>query len=294
MCPAHGKNWGLKRGNFVLNRFIKIVGRVVPILIIALLSFSISYAQERLRLATTTSTENSGLLYALVPPFEKMFNVKVDIIPVGSGKAIQLGRSGDVDVILVHDPISEEKFIAQGWGINRREVMYNDFIIIGPKTDPVHIRGIKRASEAFAKIAKMKYPFLSRGDESGTHKKEISLWNDAHIQPGGSWYYEVGQGMGAVIKMAHEKMAYTLADRGTYLIFRDKINLVALLEGDNRLFNPYSVIAINPAKFPHVNYIKAMAFIGWLTSREGQGIIKDFAKDRFGQPIFIPMAISAP
>jgi len=266
----------------------------VSIAIIASLLFSISYAQERLRLATTTSTENSGLLYALIPPFEKMFNIKVDVIPVGTGKAMRLGRSGDVDVILVHDPVSEEKFIAEGWGINRREVMYNNFIIIGPKNDPVHIKGIKSASQAFAKIAKMKYPFISRGDESGTHKKEVSVWKDAGIQPEGPWYYEAGQGMGAVINMAHEKMAYTLADRGTYLIFRDKVNLEVLLEGDNRLFNPYSVIAINPVKFPHVNYIKAMAFIGWLTSREGQAIIKDFAKNKFRQPLFIPMAISAP
>lgn len=294
MCKPHDKDWGLKRDNFMLKGFIEIVEKVTLIAIIVLLSFSISYAQDRLRLATTTSTENSGLLYALIPPFEKMFDVKVDVIPVGTGKAMQLGRSGDVDVILVHDPVSEERFIAQGWGINRREVMYNDFIIIGPKTDPVHIRGIKSASQAFAKIAKMKYPFISRGDGSGTHKKEVSLWKDAGIKPQGSWYYETGQGMGAVIRMAHEKMAYTLADRGTYLVFRDKVNLVVLLEGDDRLFNPYSIIAINPAKFPHVNYIDAMTFIGWLTSREGQGIIKGFAKDRFGQPLFIPMAIPAP
>ncbi len=273
---------------------IRIVGTLTFIAIMTILSFSTSYAQERLRLATTTSVENSGLLYALIPPFEKMFNIKVDVIPVGTGKAMQLGKSGDVDVILVHDPVSEEKFIAQGWGINRREVMYNDFIIIGPKTDPVHIRGIKSTSEALARIAKMKYPFISRGDESGTHKKEVSLWKDVGIQPGGSWYYEAGQGMGAVIKMAHEKMAYTLADRGTYLVFRDKVDLVVLLDGDSRLYNPYSVIAVNPAKFPHVNYIKAMAFIGWLTSREGQGIIKDFARDRFKQPLFIPMAIVSP
>lgn len=272
---------------------LKGFAKVVSIAIIILLSFSTSYAQERLRLATTTSVENSGLIYAIIPPFEEMFNVKVDVIPVGSGKAMLLGKSGDVDIILVHDPVSEEKFVAEGWGINRREVMSNDFIIIGPKTDPAHIRGTKSASEAFAEIAKIKYPFISRGDESGTYKKEVSLWKDAGIQPEGPWYYEAGQGMGAVIEMAHEKMAYTLTDRGTYLVFQDKIDLVILLEGDNRLFNPYSAIAINPAKFPHVNYIKAMAFIGWLTSREGQGIIKDFARDRFKQPLFIPMAISA-
>jgi tungstate transport system substrate-binding protein len=169
--------------------------------------------------------------------------------------------------------------------------MYNDFIIVGPKNDPAHIRGTKDAKKALAAIAKSGTPFNSRGDDSGTHKKEKSLWKKAGIAPTGRWYSEAGQGMGAVIQIANEKLAYTLADRGTYLAYKNKVSLEILCEGDPDLFNPYGIIAVNPAKHPQVNYLLGMAYIGWVTSAEGQKIIRGFGKEKFGQPLFIPVAV---
>lgn len=253
-------------------------------------------AGERLRLATTTSTENSGLLYELLPPFEKMFNLKVDVVAVGTGKALKLGENGDADVVLVHARNLEEKFIADGYGVNRRDVMHNDFVIIAPSFDPAAINKAKTASEAFKLIAGEKAPFVSRGDKSGTHNKELSLWKNAGVKPSGSWYIESGRGMGEVLIMAHEKGAYTLTDRGTYLAFQKgrKINLPILFQGDPALFNPYGIIAVNPTRHPHINYVKAMALIGWVTSHQGQRIIADFGKDKFGDPLFYADAIPHP
>lgn len=248
-------------------------------------------AQERLKISSTTSTDNSGLFGALNPPFEKRFHCRVDVIAVGTGKALKIGSAGDVDVVFVHARAAEDKFIADGFGVNRRDVMYNDFIIIGPKNDPAGIRGSKDAKKALAAIAQKGAPFISRGDDSGTHKKEKTLWRKAGVRPMGAWYAEAGQGMGAVIQIANEKKAYTLADRGTYLAYSKKVDLVILCENDKDLFNPYGIMAVNPARFPHVNYIMAMAYIGWVTSKEGQAIIKDFGKDRFGQPLFRPQAV---
>ncbi len=245
----------------------------------------------RLRLATTTSTEDTGILPVLNTPFEKMLNIKVDVISVGTGKALELGARGDVDVVLVHAREAEDKFVANGSGINRRDVMYNDFIIIGPEKDPAKIKGMTNAQEALKKIALAQAPFISRGDDSGTHKKELKLWEKAGIKPEGKWYFEAGQGMGPVLNMTNEKQAYALSDRGTYLAYGEKIGLKILCEGDPILNNPYGVIAVNPAKFPHVKYVYAMAYIGWLTSSEGQKIIREFGKDRFSQPLFIPTAI---
>jgi tungstate transport system substrate-binding protein len=265
-------------------------------LCILLLSAPLFAAEGRLKLSTTTSTENSGLLYELLPPFEKRFNVKVDIIAVGSGKAIKLGENGDADVVLVHERDYEDKFVAEGYGVNRRDVMHNDFVIIGPPADLAGIRKAKTAAEAFKMIAKKRAPFVSRGDKSGTHSKELSLWRKAGVKPAGSWYMESGMGMGEVLIMAHEKGAYTLTDRGTYLAFQKegKINLPILFEGDPTLFNPYGIIAVNPARHPHVNYVMAMALIGWVTSQEGQRIIADFGKERYGSPLFYPDVIKSP
>jgi len=248
-----------------------------------------SFASERIKMATSTSTDNSGLLEVILPPFERVFGVKVDVIAVGTGKAIELGEIGDVDVILVHDPKAEEQFISEGNGVNRRKIMHNDFIILGPKNDPAQAKIVKSAPDAFKRIAQTRSTFISRGDDSGTHKKEREIWNRAGITPQGRWYLEAGQGMGAVLQMADEKMAYTLSDRGTYLSYRSRIGLVIISEGDAILYNPYGVIAINPARHPHVNYVMAMALIGWLTSPECQRMIAHFKKE--GEILFFPDAV---
>ena len=247
------------------------------------------FAEERLKMATTTSTDNSGLLDVILPPFEKMFNLKVDVIAVGTGKAMKLGETGDVDVIFVHDPIDEERFIAQGFGVNRRNVMHNDFVLVGPLGDPAKCKGIKNSTEVFSKIAQANALFVSRGDDSGTHRKEKEVWAKAGITPQGKWYMEAGQGMGAVLQMAHDKMAYTLADRGTYVAYKSKIDSIVMSEGDPMLHNPYGVIAVNPARHPQVNYIMAVSFIGWLTSPECQRLISNFKKE--GEVLFYPDAI---
>ncbi len=260
-------------------------------MLLLLMITSVGFARDRLKMSTTTSTDNSGLLSVLLPPFEKAFNVKVDVIAVGTGKALALGSNGDVDVVFVHARAAEDKFVAEGNGVNRRDVMYNDFTIIGPETDPAGIKNAKSAAEALKNIVAAGAEFISRGDDSGTHKKEKVIWKEAGITPDGKWYQEAGQGMGAVLMIANDKQAYTLADRGTYLVFSEKIDLKVLYEGDPILYNPYGIIAVNPAKFPHVNYTKAMALIGWVTSREGQKIIREFGKEQFGIPLFYPMAI---
>jgi len=248
-------------------------------------------AQERLRVASTTSTDNTGLFAALNPPFEQMFNCRVDVIAVGTGKALALGRGGDADVVFVHSRQAEEEFVAGGFGVNRRDVMYNDFVIVGPPEDPAAIRGLQDGIEALRRIAATESAFISRGDDSGTHQMERQLWKKGGIEPGGRWYSEAGQGMGAVLQIAKEKRAYTLSDRGTYLAYKGKVELVVLCEGDAELFNPYGVIAVNPAMHPHVNYVLAMAYIGWVTSPEGQAIIREFGKEKFGEPLFIPVAV---
>lgn len=256
------------------------------------LIFSLScelYASERLKMSTTTSTENSGLLGVLLPPFEKRFNVRVDVIPVGTGKALQLGKNGDVDIVFVHARKAEDQFVDEGYGVNRRDVMYNDFIVLGPKNDPSGVKGVKSAVDAFAKISKGNVPFFSRGDNSGTHKKEKAIWEKAGIAPAGKWYLETGRGMGDTIVTANEKLGYTIADRGTYLAFKDKIDLEIVYQGDNILYNPYGIIAVNPGKYPNTNYVMAMAFIGWVTSSEGQKIIREYKK--FGEVLFKPLAI---
>ncbi|MBO8127299.1 MAG: substrate-binding domain-containing protein [Firmicutes bacterium] len=241
-------------------------------------------AEQRLILATTTSTANSGLLDYLLPEFEEKYDVRVDVVAVGTGQAIALGERGDADVILVHARPAEDKFVAEGYGVNRRDVMYNDFVILGPESDPAGITGAKTAVEALTKIAEVEQLFVSRGDDSGTHKKEKSLWKEAGIEPSGSWYLSVGQGMGASLTIADQKQAYIISDWGTWLAMKDKLDLKVLFEGDPELFNPYGIIAVNPDLHPHVNYEKAMALINWITSPEVKEKIKSFT--RYGEQLF--------
>lgn len=241
-------------------------------------------------LATTTSTQDTGLLDKLVPEFEKKYNIKVKVIAVGSGEAIKLGEKGDADVLLVHSKKAEEKFVSDGYGVARIKVMHNDFVIVGPAKDPAKIKGLT-SLEAFKKLAaSKKYVFISRGDNSGTDKNEKSIWEKAKITPKGKWYLSIGQGMGATLNMADEQQAYTLSDRGTYLAKRTKLNLGILVEGDKDLLNPYSVIAENPEKYPQIHTAEAKRFIEFLTSPEVQKEIGAFGKDKYGQPLFVPDA----
>lgn len=244
---------------------------------------------QRLILATTTSTENSGLLAYLLPDFEAQYNAEVDVVAVGTGQAIEIASAGDADVILVHARAQEDKFVADGHGTARYDVMYNDFVIIGPDSDPASIRGLSDAAAAFACIAAAQAPFISRGDESGTHVKEKEVWAEAGLEPAGDWYISAGQGMGAVLTMANEQLAYTLTDRGTYLARTLKgIELPILVEGDPILFNPYGVIPVSPAQHPGVNFELASRFVEWLTSLETQERIAGFGVEQFGQPLFVP------
>lgn len=243
---------------------------------------------SRLILATTTSTADSGLLDYLLPDFEAEFNCKVDVIAVGTGQAIKTGEDGDADVLLVHARAREDEFVASGYGINRLDVMYNDFIIVGPEADPAGIKGLTDGAEALSKIAAAQAGFVSRGDESGTHVKEEGLWEKAGITPNGDWYISAGQGMGAVLMMASEQEAYTLTDRATYLAQQSKLELEILVEGDEALFNPYGVIAVNPEKHPSVNADLAAKFQEWLTSVPVQEKIAEFGKAEFGMSLFYP------
>jgi tungstate transport system substrate-binding protein len=241
---------------------------------------------DSLILATTTSTQDSGLLDVLVPMFEKGSGVKVKVVAVGTGQALQLGKRGDADVLLAHDPEGEEKFVAEGYGVERREVMYNDFVLVGPKGDPAKVKGEKSAAEAFARIAGTRLPFVSRGDESGTHQKEKQVWRQAKIEPQGDWYIRAGAGMGQVLRMADQKRAYTLSDRATFLAQRQGMELDILSQGDPLLVNRYSVIVINPEKHAHVRQQAARQFADFLLSPAGQKAIANFGIDRYRQPLF--------
>jgi tungstate transport system substrate-binding protein len=249
-------------------------------------------AETRIRCASTTSTQNSGLFEYLLPIFEKKTGIKVDVVAVGTGAAIEIGKRGDCDVVFVHAKELELKAVAEGYFVNRHDVMYNDFVLIGPANDPLKIKGIKSAVEAFRMIAERSFPFVSRGDKSGTNTKELFLWSKAGIDPKGKpWYLEVGQGMEKTQRIANEKRAYTLTDRGTWLATRDKdkLEMVIVLEGDPVLFNQYGVMAVNPQKYKQAKYQEIMIFINWLISKEGQQVIGAF-KDKNGNPLFIPNA----
>ena len=267
-------------------------------LIFASLAFSIlasagsALAQERtITVASTTSTEQSGLFGYLLPRFTESTGIGVKVVAVGTGQALDIGRRGDADVVFVHDKVAEEKFLAEGFGVKRFDVMYNDFLVIGPKADLAQIAGGKDVAEALQKIAAAKAAFVSRGDRSGTHEAELRLWKVAGVDLSavkGDWYREIGQGMGAALNMASSANAYLISDRGTWLAFRNRGDLAILTEGDRRLFNQYGVMLVNPAKHPHVKAKEGQAFIGWLISSDGQNTIADYKVG--GEQLFFPDA----
>ncbi len=238
--------------------------------------------------ASTTSTEQSGLFDHILPAFEEETGIEVRVIAQGTGQALETGRRGDADVVFVHARPAEEEFVAEGYGVERHGVMYNDFIIVGPGSDPAGIAGTQEADEAFAAIAEAEAPFASRGDDSGTNQAELALWDSAGIAPSGGWYRELGSGMGPTLNTAAQMDAYTLADRGTWISFQNRGNLEILVEGDERLFNPYGVILVNPKRYPHVKTEKGQAFIDWLVSGEGQDAIASYKLD--GEQLFFPSA----
>lgn len=263
-----------------------------------LLTFSLLYAMvpllaaERfITVSSTTSTENSGLFQAILPLFEKDTGIAVRVVAVGTGQAIRLAQRGDADVLLVHHRPSEEQFVADDFGVERHDVMHNDFVLAGPRTDPAGVGGTSDAVAALARVAAQQAVFVSRGDDSGTHERELDLWRAADIDVGaasGTWYRESGAGMGTTLNIASGMGAYTLTDRGTWLNFSNKGELVVLVEGDARLFNPYGVILVNPQRHPHVKAVAGQAFIDWLLSPAGQGAIAAYRID--GQPVFLPNA----
>ena len=249
-----------------------------------------AYAGQAVILSTTTSTQDSGLLDVLVPMFEKKTSYTVKTISVGTGQALALGAKGEADVCLVHAPDSEKKYVADGLLLNRRLVMHNDFIIVGPAEDPAKIKGLTHAVDALKRIAESKATFVSRGDNSGTHQLEKKLWQEAKIQPSGAWYLEAGQGMGATLTIASEKRAYTVTDRGTYLAFQKRVQLVNLVEKDRILLNIYSVLEPNATKFPRINAAGGKAFADFMVAPATQEVIRKFGVDKYGEPLFFPDA----
>jgi tungstate transport system substrate-binding protein len=247
-------------------------------------------AGQAVILSTTTSTQDSGLLDVLVPMFEKKTGYTVKTISVGTGQALALGAKGEADVCLVHAPDSEKKYVADGLLLNRRLVMHNDFIIVGPAEDPARIKGLPSAVDALKRIAESKAAFVSRGDNSGTHQLEKKLWKEAKVEPAGAWYLQAGQGMGATLGIASEKRAYAVTDRATFLAFQKRVQLVNLVERDRILLNIYSVLEPNAAKFPRVNAAGGKAFADFMVSKETQDAIKTFGVDKFGEPLFFPDA----
>ena len=247
-------------------------------------------AKRELRLATTTSTENSGLLDVLLPPFEEGYGIKVEVIAVGTGAAIRIAKDGNADIILVHARNLEDEFIAQGYGTKRYQVMHNDFVIVGPAEDVAKIESKKDVLRTLKTISTSKAGFVSRGDNSGTHIKETSLWEISGIKPEESWYLQSGSGMASTLRIANEKRAYTLSDRGTYLHLQKELDLVILCEGDGRLFNSYGVIPVSPERHPWVKYDLAMKLVKYITGKEGQEIIGQYGVAEFGEPLFIPDA----
>jgi tungstate transport system substrate-binding protein len=247
-------------------------------------------ASKNVILSTTTSTQDSGLLDVLVPLFEKKSGTRVKTVSVGTGQALELAAKGEADVALVHAPTLEKKYVADGKLLNRRLVMYNDFIILGPANDPAQIKSTKSSAAAMKRIAASASRFVSRGDNSGTHNLEKSLWKSAAIQPKGEWYIESGQGMGATLGIANDRGAYTISDRATYLAFRKRVTLAILLEGDRPLLNIYSVMEVNPANGPRINTAGGKAFADFMVAPETQAVIKSFGVEKFGQPLFIPVA----
>lgn len=269
---------------------MKAIRTFCMVVMLFLISSGALSAEARIRMASTTSTQNSGLFDYLLPIYEKKSGVKVDVVAVGTGAAIEIGRRGDADIVFVHAKELELKAVEEGYFVNRHNVMYNDFVVIGPTNDPAQAKGSKFATEVFKKIAESGFSFVSRGDDSGTHTKELSLWKKAGVNPAGQkWYLEVGQGMEKTQRIADEKRAYTLTDRGTWLATRDRLDMVIVLEGDAELFNQYGIMLVNPEKHKQVKVKEATQLLNWLVSREGQDAIAAF-KDRNGNPLFVPNA----
>jgi tungstate transport system substrate-binding protein len=271
-------------------RFLKLsFVLILTLMVFNALAFS---AEKEIICASTTSTENSGLFGYILPIFEKKTGIKIKVVARGTGAAIEIGKRGDADLVFVHAKEQELKAVEEGFFVNRHDVMYNDFVIIGPLDDPANVKGIKSASEAFRKIADSSQLFISRGDNSGTHTKELFVWKKVSINPkGNKWYLEVGQGMEKTQRIANEKRAYTLTDRGTWLATKekDKLEMFIILEGDPILFNQYGIMAVNPGRHKHIKYNEAMQFINWIVSKEGQEAIASF-KNKYGNQLFIPNA----
>lgn len=269
-------------------------GRLVSLALIAITVLAFAAAcggDDVVILATTTSTHDSGLLDVLVPAFEEQNDFNVKVIAVGTGQALEMGRRGDADVLLVHAPSAEEEFVYEGYGVNRQLVMHNDFVVVGPEDDPAGVRAASDAIEAFQAIAASEAAFISRGDDSGTHTRELSLWEEAGIDPtGASWYKEAGRSMGATLQIANQREAYTISDRATYLALLETLDLVVLHEGDPQLLNIYHVMQVSPARHGSVNGEGAQAFVEFMVSDEAQAIIADFGVERFGEPLFVPDA----
>jgi tungstate transport system substrate-binding protein len=277
--------------------------RIGPVLIVILMSLVSVFAcqperRTTLRLATTTSTYDSGLLDEILPEFEAQNNLNVEVIAVGTGQALALGERGDVDVVLVHDPLREEVFIAEGHGVDRTVLMYNDFIVVGPQEDPAGVRGLSTAAEAFKKISAQEADFASRGDQSGTHARETQIWEELGFQPTPEqdWYLSLGQGMGATLQFANERRAYTLTDRGTFLAQAQNLPALKVLVGgdsfyenqDESLLNCYAVILVNPEQHPSVEFELAVDFMRWITDPATKAHIGEVGLERFGQPLFFP------
>jgi len=257
--------------------------------IVAVLAAVPARADERIiTLSSTTSTQDSGLFGHILPVFSAATGITVHVVAVGTGQALAIGARGDADALLVHDRVGEDKFVADGYGIDRRDVMYNDFVIVGPRGDPAHIRGLKDAREALRQIAQAAAPFASRGDDSGTNRMELRLWKSAGVQPDphGGWYRDLGQGMGATLNIAAGMNAYTLTDRATWANFKNRQGLEILTEGDPALFNPYGSILVNPAKWPNVKYSDAKIWHEWLTSKAGLDAITSYRIN--GEELFFP------
>jgi len=263
---------------------------IVTLLLIS--SMTPVHAQEKtIILATTTSTQDSGLLDVLLPVFEKKTGYFVKTIAVGSGQAMAMGQKGEADVLLVHSPAAEKKFVSEGFGINRKIIMHNDYVIVGPAEDPAKIKGMKSTPESFKKIGSGGVLFLSRGDNSGTHAKENDVWKAAGIKPEGQkWYQQTGLGMGQTLNVTNEKRGYTLSDRGTYLSLKKNLQLDILMEGDAILLNVYHVIEVNPAKWPKVNAAGTKAFSDFMVAKETQDMIRTYGVEKFGSPLFFPDA----
>ena len=269
----------------------RLIGTVLAAACAAIVALPASAQQKSIVVASTTSTEQSGLFGHILPMFTAKTGIQVKVVALGTGQALDVGRRGDADVVFVHDRVAEDRFVADGWGIGRRDVMYNDFVLVGPKADPAKVAGTKDVAAALKRIADTRAPFVSRGDKSGTHMAELRYFKLADVDPlsgKGSWYRETGSGMGPALNTASSMNAYILADRGTWLAFKNRGDLVIVVEGDKRLFNPYGVMLVNPARHPHVKVAEGSVFIDWLVSKEGQDAIASYKVG--GEQLFFPNA----